>query len=71
MKTNAEYWQEILNRYRVSKTIREIRKKLKINQKAIADRIGYSRQYVNNVQEIIIKPSNDFLNKLKEFNNGR
>jgi len=29
--------------------------------------MGYSKQYINNVQEIIIKPSINFINKLKDF----
>jgi len=68
MRSNKEYWQETLERYRVSKRIREIRKKLKLGIKDLAIKMGYSRQYINNVQEIIIKPDKEFINKFNELN---
>ena len=68
MRSNKEYWQETLERYRVSKRIREIRKKLKLGIKDLAREMGYSRQYINNVQEIIIKPDREFINKFNELN---
>ena len=69
MRSNKEYWQETLERYRVSKRIREIRKKLKLEIKDLARQMGYSRQYINNVQEIIIKSNKDFTNKLEDLEN--
>ncbi|MHB1334481.1 MAG: helix-turn-helix domain-containing protein [Candidatus Humimicrobiaceae bacterium] len=70
MKSNKECWQEVLERYRASKKIREIRKKLHINQSEIGRLTGFTKQYVNNVQEMTIKPSEDFLKKLEEVKNG-
>ena len=67
MRSNKEYWEETLERYRASKRIREIRKKLKIELKDLANQMDYSRQYINNVQEIIIKPDKEFLRKLDEL----
>ena len=67
MKSDKEYWQETLRRYNASKSIRNIRKKFKIPLKDLVKEMGYSKQYINNVQEIIIKPSIDFINKLKDF----
>jgi len=52
-------------RYRASKLIREIRKNFKLSD--IAKRLGYSRQYVANVQEMIIKPNEDFISRLKKL----
>ena len=69
MRSNKEYWQETLERYRVSKRIREIRKKLKLGIKDLAKQMGYSRQYINNVQEIIIKSNREFINKLEDLEN--
>lgn len=40
---------------------------MKLGIKDLAKQTGYSRQYINNVQEIIIKPGSDFINKLNEF----
>lgn len=65
IKSNEEYWQETLERYRLSKRIRRIRKKLRLRD--LEKQLGYSRQYINNIQEIIIKPNNEFINKLNIF----
>ena len=70
MRSNKEYWKETLERYGASKRIREIRKKLKIELKDLANQMGYSRQYINNVQEIIIKPDKEFIKKLGEIVNN-
>ena len=69
MKSNKEYWEETLERYRVSKRIRKIRKKFNIRLKDLVKVMGYSKQYINNVQEIIIKPNKDFINKLEDLEN--
>lgn len=67
IKSNGEYWQETLERYRLSKRIRRIRKKLRLRD--LEKQLGYSRQYINNIQEIIIKPNREFINKLKDLEN--
>ena len=67
MRSNKEYWEETLERYRVSKRIREIRKKFKIPLKSLVKEMDYSKQYINNVQEIIIKPNREFINKLEDL----
>jgi len=60
MKTNSKYWNEVLERYRVSKTIRRLREKFNISFKDLSEITGYSRQYIYGIQEITIKPSEDF-----------
>jgi transcriptional regulator with XRE-family HTH domain len=67
MKLDKEYWQEFLERYRASKKIREIRKKLNINQTEIGRLTGFSKQYVNNVQEMTIKPNEKFIEKINQI----
>jgi len=67
IKSNGEYWQETLRRYNTSKSIRRVRKKFKMGYKELSEFTGYSRQYINNVQEIIIKPDTNFINKLDNF----
>ncbi|MGD9276388.1 MAG: hypothetical protein PVJ67_04395 [Candidatus Pacearchaeota archaeon] len=67
MRSNKEYWQETLERYRISKQIRKMRKKLRLRD--LEKQLGYSRQYINNIQEIILKPSKDFINKLNDLIN--
>jgi len=70
-KTDKECWQDVLERYKTSKMIRSIRKNFHINQTEIGRLTGYSKQYVNNVQEMTIKPNEDFINKLKEVESER
>ena len=65
IKSNKEYWQETLRRYRVSKLIRRIRRKMRLRD--LEKQLGYSRQYINNVQEIIIKPDKEFIGKLDKL----
>ena len=67
MRSNKEYWQETLERYRVSKRIRIIRRKMRLRD--LEKQLGYSRQYINNIQEVIIKPNKDFINKLEDLEN--
>jgi len=67
MKSNEEYWKETLRRYRISKMIRKIRRKFRLMD--LENRLGYSKQYINNVQEITIKPNKEFLNKLEKISN--
>ena len=71
MRSNKEYWEETLERYRVSKRIREIRKKFKIPLKGLVKEMDYSKQYINNVQEIIIKPNREFINKLEDLEGNK
>ena len=67
MRSNKEYWQGTLDRYRVSKRIRRLRKKLRLRD--LEKQMGYSRQYINNIQEMNIKPNKEFINKLEDLEN--
>jgi transcriptional regulator with XRE-family HTH domain len=69
MKSNDSYWKEFLRRYRVSKTLREIRTKKNLRLRDLSSITGYSKQYINNVQEILIKPNEDFIQKLWKLEN--
>ena len=64
IKSNGMYWVDILNRYRASKSIRTIRRKFDIDFKYLQEHLEYSRQYIYGVQEMTIKPSKDFLDRL-------
>lgn len=66
MKSNDTYWHEVLNRYRLSKTIRGLRHKMGLLE--IGNKTGKSRQYVYAIQEMTIKPNKEFLNKLENLN---
>ena len=68
-KSNKEYWEDFLNRYRLSKTIRVLRNK--ISMKEIAELTDQSKQYIYGIQEMAIKPSEEFLTKLSEVINGQ
>lgn len=47
--------------------IRHLRIKKGLGFKQIADITGYSRQYVCNVQEMVIKPNGEFIEKLERL----
>ena len=67
MRTDNEYWEETLLRYRVSKMIRNIRRQKSMGTTAIGEHTNKTKQYVNNVQEIIVKPSEEFIEKLEKL----
>jgi len=68
MRKDKEYWKETIERYRASKLIRTIRRNKDIGTTIIGQLTGKSKQYVNNVQEIIVKPSEEFIKKLEDIN---
>jgi hypothetical protein len=68
MRKDKEYWEETIERYRASKLIRTIRRNKDIGTTIIGQLTGKSKQYVNNVQEIIVKPSEEFIKKLEDIN---
>lgn len=67
MKSDKEYWDDTLSRYRASKLIRSIRRNSEITLSDIARFTNKTRQYVYNVQEINFKPSDDFIQRLKQI----
>jgi hypothetical protein len=66
MKSNDEYWHGVLNRYRLSKAIRGLRRKMGLWE--IAKKTDRTKQYVYGIQEMTIKPNKDFINKLESLN---
>ena len=67
MKSDKEYWEDTISRYRASKKIREIRRNLMLGLTEIARLTGKTRQYIYNIQEINLKPSKEFLDTLKQI----
>ena len=67
MRTDKEYWDDTISRYRTSKLIRSIRRINGFTLSDIAKFTKTTRQYVYNIQEINFKPSEDFLSKLKQI----
>ena len=65
MKTNNDYWQETLTRYRISRFLRDYRKSNNLTYTGLAEILGTTRQYIYSIEEITLKPSDDFLSKLK------
>ena len=65
--SNSIIFGNCLKRYRVAKTVRKLRKNLDLKQ--LSDLTGYSRQYIYGIQEMLIKPNEDFINKLNEVLN--
>ena len=62
--TDGEFWQDILSRHKTAKTIRKMRDRFDFN--TLSDLTGFSRQYIYGVQEMTIKPSEEFIKKLNE-----
>ena len=69
MRTDKEYWENTISRYRASKLIREIRRNKNLGLTDIGKATNKSKQYVYSVQEIIVKPSQDFMTKLEAIIN--
>ena len=67
MRTDKEYWEDTISRYRASKLIRSIRRINGFTLSDIAKFTKTTRQYVYNIQEINFKPSNDFIQRLKQI----
>jgi len=68
IKSNEIYWQDTLERYKTSKTIRNFQKKYSMGQ--LTEMTGFTKQYIFNVREMNIKPNEDFIKKLNEVLNG-
>jgi len=69
METNKEYWRECLNRYRLSKRIRNLREEMK--PKEIYGFINCSKQYLNAILNFRFNAKNNFINKLEELENEK
>lgn len=62
---NAEFWGNTLKRYKTAKVIRKLRDNLDLSK--LSELTGFSRQYIYGIQEMTIKPSQDFLKKLDQL----
>ncbi|MHB8278703.1 MAG: hypothetical protein ACYDIA_13765 [Candidatus Humimicrobiaceae bacterium] len=56
------FWGSILKRHQTAKAVRKLRSKFDF--KTLSDLTGFKRQYIYGVQEMTIKPSETFINKL-------
>jgi ribosome-binding protein aMBF1 (putative translation factor) len=68
MKSDEIYWNDILDRYRVSKTIRQLRHKMGLL--AIAKKTNTTKQYVYAIQEMTMKPNQEFKTKLEKLHDN-
>jgi hypothetical protein len=64
-KSDKEYWKDFLNRYRLSKKVRNL--KDKFNFKELSELTGFSKQFIYGIQEMTIKPNEDFIKKLERI----
>jgi len=64
-KTGIDYWNECLELYRASKLVRTLRTKYTLLQ--LSQLTNYSKNYICGVQELRIRPKQDFINKLKQL----
>ena len=65
MKSDFKYWNEVLDRYRTSKTVRSLRKRFEF--KELSELTGFSRQYIYGIQEMTIKPNREFIEKINQI----
>ena len=68
MKSEQLYWNELLRVHRQVKVLRTFRCKTGLRLKAISGLTGYSIKYLFNVQEQLIKPNPDLIEKLEKLN---
>lgn len=64
-KSDKKYWDDTLDRYRASKTIRSLRRSYGLLE--IGNLTGHTRQYIYGIQEMTIKPNSEFIKKLNEI----
>lgn len=65
-----DFWNYSLKKYRVSKMIREIiGKNNGYNYTSLARKLGVSRQYIYNIMMMNLKPSEEFIQNLKNIIN--
>lgn len=64
-KTDKQYWEEFLKRYRLSKKVKKLRDKFGLSE--IGNMTGQSRQYIYAIQEMTIKPSEEFKKRIGEL----
>ena len=68
MKSEQTYWNELLSTHRQVKQLRTLMRKNGYKLKDISGMTGYSIKYLFNVQEQLIKPNADLMQKLERLN---
>lgn len=67
IKSEQLYWNELLRIHRQVKVLRTLRRKTGLRLKKISELTGYSIKYLFNVQEQLIKPNPDLIEKLEKL----
>jgi hypothetical protein len=67
MGKHKKYWEEHLEAYRIKKRIRQLRERMDL--KELKEGLDCSKQYLNNWTRTYL-PSQDFINRLEELENG-
>ena len=63
--TNQDFWNLSIEKYRISKTLRDLVKKNKhYDFNGFSKLIGFSRHYIYQVMTMNIKPSKEFIEKI-------
>lgn len=66
--SNQDFWDLAIDKYRASKMVRKlINKKGHYDFNGFSEITGYSRHYIYQVMAMNIKPSDDFIQRLKQI----
>jgi len=69
--TNQDFWDLAIAKYRISKTLRKlIKKNNHYDFNSFSKLIGFSRHYIYQVMTMGIKPSEEFMEKIKKLESG-
>jgi hypothetical protein len=66
-KPNQDFWNESLEKYRIAKTIRKL-KKHGYTFKRLGELLEIDRHYVYNLMRMNLKPPDGILEKLEQLN---
>ena len=70
LETNKDYWNEMIRRYQIGKRLRLYMGKHGFTYLDMQKIMGFKRQYIYGVEQIEIKPNENFITKLEELENA-
>jgi transcriptional regulator with XRE-family HTH domain len=67
VSTNKECKQDLKNRYLVSVMLRDFKDKHNFSYADLSEVLGFKRQYIYGVEQVTVRPSEEFINKFKQL----
>ncbi len=65
ISTNKQCKKDLKDRYKVSKMLRDFKDKHNFSYADLSEVLGFKRQYIYGVEQVTVKPSEEFISKLK------